>query len=323
MPAQTEWQDLTCSCRFLALCMDSQQPPSLPDFVSRQVTEARRFFLNLKPSRKSTLEVVCGGVERMRRDYVVERDDFPYFAIEFVAEGEGVLTVNGRAQALSAGSVFAYGRGAPHTIRNISDSGMRKYYMDFVGTRAPKLLHEAGLLRGQRDFQAVVIGGQHELTELFDMLIREGLEGGTDTADITESLTHLMIRKIKQRRLSADTALPRSYTTYERIRRHIEQHFFDLHTAHDVAVACSVTPAYLSRLFGRFSDDGAYQYLMRRKMNYAAGLLMNEGLLVKEVAFRMGFPDAFQFSRAFKRVYGIAPSQLAGTNNSTAALRQR
>ncbi len=289
------------------------QPPAstpLPAFVSRQVTEARRFFLNLNPDRTSSLEVVCGGVERMRPDYIVERQDFPYFAVELVAEGEGVLSTNEGEHTLSAGSVFAYGPNAPHTIRNKSSHGMRKYYMDFAGSRAATLLREAGLLQGQNRYQLLVIGGLHELTDLFDMLIREGMDGSTDTPAICESLTQLMMQKIKQRRLAAGTSLPQSYTTYERIRRHIDEDFLDLHSAQDVAEACSVTPVYLSRLFGRFSDCGAYQYLMRRKMNYAAGLLMNEGLLVKEAAFRMGFPDAFQFSRAFKRVYGVAPSQL-------------
>lgn len=299
--------------------MTTQQSSPLPEFVSRQVTEARRFFLNLKPNRKSSLEVVCGGVERMRHDYVVARDDFPYFAVEFVAEGNGLLTINDGEHALSAGSVFAYGGNTPHTIRNVSDSGMRKYYLDFVGTQARRLIRDAGLLKTQNAFQTVVIGGQHELVELFEMLIREGLEGGAHTADICASLTHLVLRKIRQRRLTADTSLPASYSTFERIRRYIEEHFLDLQTAHDVAVACEVTPAYLSRLFGRFADDGAYHYLMRRKMNFAAGLLMNEGLLVKEAAFRMGFPDAFQFSRAFKRVYGIAPSLLTANNSAAEA----
>ena len=39
-------------------------------------------------------------------------------------------------------------------------------------------------------------------------------------------------------------------------------------------------------------------------------MLLNEGLLVKETAGRLGFPDAFQFSRAFKRVHGISPGRL-------------
>lgn len=252
----------------------------------------------------------------MRPDYVVERQDFPYYAVELVAEGKGVLTINGTEQPLAAGSVFAYGQKAPHTIRNDSSNGMRKYYVDFVGANAVRLLQSAGLLVGKNDFRLLVIGGLHELTDLFDMLIREGTNGGADAPLICRSLTELMVLKIKQRRLSAGTSLPQSYATYERIRLYIEEHFLDLHSAQDVADACSVTAVYLSRLFGRFSDCGAYQYLMRRRMNYAAGLLMNEGLLVKEVAFRMGFPDAFQFSRAFKRVYGIPPSQLTTASSS-------
>ena len=291
--------------------MSQPHPASpLPAFVSRQVTEARRFFLNLNPDRKSPLEVVCGGVERTRSDYVVDRQDFPYFAIELVAEGEGVLSMSGAEQPLAAGSVFAYGPDAPHTIRNESEHGMRKYYVDFAGQRAAKMLQEAGLLRGRNDYQLLVVGGLHELTDLFDMLIRDGGDGGPAAAGICESLTHLMMQKIRQRRLPAGTSLPQSYETYERVRHHIEERFLDLQTAQEIADECNLTAVYLSRLFGRFSDCGAYQYLMRRKMNYAAGLLMNEGLLVKEVAFRMGFPDAFQFSRAFKRVYGIPPVKL-------------
>ena len=67
-----------------------------PAFVSQQVTEARRYYLNLNPLRKAAFTVVCGGVERMRPEYVVIRRDFPYFAVELVAEGEGTLLLHGR-----------------------------------------------------------------------------------------------------------------------------------------------------------------------------------------------------------------------------------
>ena len=288
-----------------------QTSEPLPEFVSRQVTEARRFFLDLNPDRRKALSVVCGGVERMRPEYIVQRQDFSYFAVELVAEGEGGLTINGRDYVLAAGSVFAYGPRAPHTIRNESSNGMKKYYLDFVGSRGYRFLRDAGLLTGRSGFKALVTVGQHELIELFELLIREGMEGGVDAPPICESLVQLILLKIRQRRLATRTSLPPSYATYERIRRHIEQQFLDLHTAQDVAEACGVTPVYLSRLFGRFSDCGAYQYLLRRKMNHAAGLLMSDGLLVKEVAFRLGFPDAFQFSRSFKRVFGVPPTEIS------------
>lgn len=287
-----------------------QASSPLPAFVSQQVTEFRRFFLNLTPDLTAPLEIVCGGVERMRPDYMVDREDFPFFAVELVAEGEGTLTIGGVDHALSAGSVFAYGPKTPHTIRNDADNGMRKYYVDFAGTTAEALLDDSGLREGSGEFRVLSVGRLHELGDLFEMLIRDGSDGSAAARSVCESLTELLILKIRQRRLPDARALPQSFVTYERIRQVIDERFLELHTAQDVAEECSVTPVHLSRLFGRFSDCGAYQYLMRHKMDYAAGLLMNEGLLVKEVAFRLGFPDAFRFSRAFKRVHGIPPSRV-------------
>lgn len=247
----------------------------------------------------------------MRPEYFVDRPDFPYYAVEVVAEGEGLLTINGRQHALSAGSVFAYGPRTPHAIRNRADHGMRKYYLDFVGTRAANLLRAAGLTTGVKKYSAIGVGGLHELTDVFEMLIRDASDNGPMVASICESLTQLLFLKIQQLKLPEGSEMPKAYTTYERVRRHVDEHFLHLYTVQEVAHQCDITPVYLSRLFGRFSDCGAYQFLMRRKMNYAAGLLMNEGLLVKEVAQRLQFADAFQFSRSFKRVYGVPPTKLS------------
>ncbi len=68
-----------------------------------------------------------------------------------------------------------------------------------------------------------------------------------------------------------------------------------------------MTPVHLSRLFRRFAHGTPYHFLMRLKMNRAAESLLDSGLMVKEVAAQLGFSSQFQFSRAFKRVYGVCP----------------
>jgi AraC-like DNA-binding protein len=80
-------------------------------------------------------------------------------------------------------------------------------------------------------------------------------------------------------------------------------------TVEEAALACHMDAAYLSRLFRRFAHTTPHRFLMRLKMNRAAGLLLDDGLMVKETAAELGFADAFHFSRAFKRVYGIAPER--------------
>lgn len=295
---------------------DTRDPNVLPGFISTQVTEARRFFLNLKPNRSTPLEIVCGGVERVRADYVVDRADFPYFGIELVAEGKGSLSIHGREYQLSPGVMFAYGPGVAHAIRNRGRDGMSKYYLDFVGTRAKQPLVEAKLMTLPNQYNVVSVGAMHEITELFEMFIRNANYDGPLVSSVCETVLGLLSLKVAQLRLPEGTSVPRSFATFERIRRHIDERYLLLQSIQDVAEECQVTPVYLSSLFGRFSECGAYQYLQRRKMNYAAGLLMNEGLQVQEVAQRLGMLDAFQFSRAFKRVFGIPPSQLCGKVSS-------
>ena len=286
---------------------------SLPFFVSDQVTQARRFFLNLQPDRKAGLAVVCGGVERMSDDYLVDRTDFPYYAVELVAEGEGTLTIGGGEHRLTPGSVFAYGPQTPHTIRNRSPGGMRKYYVDFVGVQCLKRLREIGLVSGARNqlaFARISVAAFFQLVELFELMIRDATQSSALSDGIASAQLSLLLLKLQQLRVPDAHATGASYATFEKIRQHMDEHFLEITSARQLASRFEVTPVHLSRLFRRFSDYGAYQYLMRLKMNHAAGLLMNEGLLVKEVAHRLRFRDAFQFSRAFKRVYGVAPVRL-------------
>jgi AraC-like DNA-binding protein len=69
-----------------------------------------------------------------------------------------------------------------------------------------------------------------------------------------------------------------------------------------------ITPAYACRLFARFGESSPYQFLVRRRMSLAAEWLAHDGVRVGDVARRLGFADPCQFSRAFKRVFGLAPA---------------
>jgi len=118
----------------LGMSPTPSKPDRPPYFVSTQVTEARRYYLDLAPKPARQITVVCGGCERMRSDYLVERNTFPFFVIEFVAEGAGSLELAGRRYRLRAGMTFLYGPGVRHVIRTEPSRPMLKYYIAFAGT---------------------------------------------------------------------------------------------------------------------------------------------------------------------------------------------
>ncbi len=274
-----------------------------PYFVSTQVTEARRYYLDLAPKFTRQITVVCGGCERMRSDYLVDRSTFPFFVLEFVAEGTGWLELAGRRYRLRAGMTFWYGPGAHHTIRTEASRPMLKYYIVFTGIEGERLLEESPL----RGWKAVQVSSPKEVVELFEILQREGASESEYGARICAALVPVLITKITDRAVPYAIGESRALATFHRAKHWIEQHYARLRTAEQAARACHVEVAYLSRLFQRFGHTTPYRFLMRLKMNRATELLVDGGMLVKEVAAELEFADAFHFSRVFKRLYGLSP----------------
>ncbi|MES2572482.1 MAG: AraC family ligand binding domain-containing protein, partial [Verrucomicrobiota bacterium] len=185
-----------------------------PAFVSTQVTEARRYYLDLNPKRSAPIVVVCGGSERMLADYVIERKTFPYLCVEFVAEGAGTLELRGKRHPLRPGTAFAYAPGIAHLIRNDPRHPMRKLYVDFVGREAARLLAATPL----GAWVPARIAAPQEVMEIFTALQRDAMAEEDLRPQLCAAQLRLLLLKIAQKALPCRAAEPRSLATYQRAR---------------------------------------------------------------------------------------------------------
>ena len=281
------------------------QPTKRPGFISSQVTEARRYYFDLNPKPSRDVVVVCGGCERMRSDYVIDRVDFPFLAIEFVAEGTGTLELSAISYRLVPGMAFAYAPGIAHRITSDPAAPMLKYYIDFVGKAAEQLLAKSVLTSGN----VVQLSSPQEVTDIFEWLQRRGMSETCMGAEICAALLPVLVITINQHAVPYGALDLRALETYQRAKRIMEERFLSLRSAEEAARACHVDRSYLSRLFQRFGQTTPYQFITRLKMNRAASLLLDQRMLVKEAADALDFADAFHFSRTFKRIYGISPER--------------
>ena len=279
-----------------------------PEYFSKQVTDARRWFLELPKPREKGIVTVSVGCERCLPDYVVERDTFEFECLEFVAEGGGTLTLNGQEHRLQPGSAFTYRPGVPHRIENTSERPMLKYFLDCGGLRSRKIFGESRAGGGR----CIRVGDVAEVSELFELLIQNAMSETNFSQGICGALVEALLQKISEKVISDAGADTRAWATYQRIRRHVQEHFLRLKTMDELADETGVNPAYLSRVFRRYHRMTPYRFLTRLKMRYAASLLLNPETLVKEVAHELDFSDPFHFSRSFKSVYGVSPEGFAG-----------
>jgi AraC-like DNA-binding protein/quercetin dioxygenase-like cupin family protein len=275
-----------------------------PEFFSRQVSEARRFYLNLKPAKNVPLSVVSGGFEHCLPDYRIQRLTFPFFAIEYVVRGTGSLRLNHRVHKLQPGMVFAYGPGIPQTISADAEGPPSKYFLNFAGPQAKAVLRACNLQPGSVSQLAL----PHELRNLFDELIHCAQRARPGANELCVKLLECLALRIADSQIPGESGETLSRLSYQNCRQHIEENFPRLKNLEQIAAECHLDAAYLCRLFQRYDHQTPYRFLMRLKMNRAAEWLEEPGALVKQVAERAGFRDQFHFSRAFKNVLGVSPN---------------
>ena len=264
---------------------------------------ASRYFLDLRPAADCPLTVVCGGEELVRADYRVERDDFPYYCLEFVAAGLGTVRLGRHEEPLGPGSVFAYGPGIAHAIGTDRRRRLRKYYVDFVGQAGLERLRLARLPPGCH----LTVSHPQEIREVFDLLQQCGIAQSTHSQALCGQLLGVLLTKISERALPQRGGDIKARETFERFKHFLTAARQRLVSIEMAAGEFGISTAYACRLFRRFGASSPYQYLLRQRMNLAAELLTHERLQVQQAAARLGFADQYQFSRAFKRVAGVSP----------------
>ena len=281
-------------------------PP--PRLLSRQVSAARYFFLNLAPGRTEKIAVALGGCETVNPDYAMDRQHLAYLGLEYVADGIGSVTLDGVKHPLKAGSLFAYSRDTHCEIRTDPKRPLVKYFICFTGLDAIKKLSIASLAPGK----VRTVQTHAEIRSVFEDIILEGQHPSPLSREIGATLFQLLLLKIKAAGARGPKRSERESAreSFMRCKALIDANAEKLATLQEVASAAGVEASNVCRLFRRYQGTSPYQYLLRRKMSLAAAHLIERGGLVKEAALRVGFTDPYHFSRCFKSVHGVAPRAL-------------
>ena len=89
---------------------------------------------------------------------------------------------------------------------------------------------------------------------------------------------------------------------------YISQHFKEPLSLDEVAEKSNVSPTYLSKLFKDEMEIGFNEYLNKVRIEESEKLLAQTTHTIKEIAEMTGYGDEKYYSRTFKKVTGIKPS---------------
>lgn len=291
--------------------MATARTPQQQALLASDVARGTYFFLELKARNHGPIQVALGGRESCGERYRVERTDYPFATLEFVAEGAGQISYDqGEPVTVKAGALFGHGPGTRLRMRSLAGQRWVKYFICFTGRGARALIEKHAPIFGR----PLTLAPFTEVREILEQIVREGGRQTPFTWSICDRLGELLCLKIGDTRWSRrhdsgrDTLARNKFLQCKEL---IDSEGTRFDSLEEIARTLHADPSGLSRLFRRYQGVSPYQYLLRHKMNLAAQDLIQNGSFVKEVAARAGYADAYHFSRVFKSVHGIAPAHFS------------
>ena len=110
-------------------------------------------------------------------------------------------------------------------------------------------------------------------------------------------------------RIVADSILPAEGSPLERAMRFLEARIDSNIQISELAAMVGLSPSHLSALFRRATGGGPAAFHTSLKMARARNLLDTTTMPVSEVAADVGYTDPLYFSRHFRRLHGVNPTQ--------------
>ncbi|MFA7236583.1 MAG: AraC family transcriptional regulator [Phycisphaeraceae bacterium] len=258
------------------------------------------------------------------------------FDHEFVLflEGRGEIHLGRRAVAFGLFDLWFFRPFVPHAI--VSDEGAGGSHIAVHFDFSPDVPPIQQSRRQRRPYRVRLPAGvlpathcslhaDHAIVGAFRQLLRvwdrprndsrndsRNQPGDIGRLEASASLMQIIAMLARLRHDDRDDADAVSAANRQRLERAITYARGHLHAPlnlDDLAQAAGLSASHTARLFHHVTGCPPMQFIRRLRIERARELLGEVDLSIKQVAARTGFASPYLFSRVFRRIDGLSPSQ--------------
>ena len=274
----------------------SERRVTLPRHVAQEASQ-RPVLSGLLPIAAGNSQ---GGAESAREPATGE------YIILYCARGRGWHRSKGRTMPIAEGDLVAAPCYEAPEFGAGENGGWSIWWARAVGANLSCYLREMGV---DAERPVARLGAQPQLVFLFKELL-DTLADGSSSPHLlyaSQTLGHLLaaavwrLRESKASRWGAGDRVEQSIA-------HMSQRLDEPVQVSTLAALVNMSPSHYRVVFKRQTGLAPIDYFIRLRMNQARHLLEDSSMSVKEVAAALGYEDPFYFSRVFKSVNHVAPS---------------
>lgn len=239
---------------------------------------------------------------------------------EFTLMTNGAIEnqLNGKSYLCPAGTVFFAGPGDAHRL--IKAGTEKPRYINII-IRETKLKELLSVL--SPDMEAILRHSDHcfqmnasVILSVESLVHKANLDLGYSKQ--TDELLLAAFLPILQQAFVQCINVPEDLSPFEtKVLALSSKEEFLTYTVSDLCTELHYSRVQLNRLFQKYFKITPHEYLLTKKLNYAASLLLKTSMSTAEIASTIGFSHLSQFSIDFKKLFQLTPGEYRkqkGTN---------
>lgn len=231
-------------------------------------------------------------------------------AIIYITDGKGVHYIDHRMHLIGKGSLLTLSKGQVH--RFTPERQVEGYLITFDDNflsfdesdcYAPIMRAALESINCQSNKNS------HDTQRLFELLQSESNQPSEFSSEIVKNLMRSLILKevVPQFKLEQNKANIENNLNYYRLKQYIEQHFSSRPSVQHIAQQLGKSNKQLNKLAVEHSGDSVKKLIEQRTLLEAKRLLAYSHLSIAEIANQLGFHEATNMTKFFKRHTNINP----------------
>ncbi len=231
------------------------------------------------------------------------------YILHFVSDGKGIFQCYGKTYELSRGDVFLIKPDTEVFYQADEHNPWSYMWVGFNGIKAQSYLEAAGL-------EGECVTSKCENTPLIFSFIQQmimyrhlTLANELKRESALLQILSVLIEEYKDT-LPKDERYDYPYQIYvDQAVDYIQHNFKSNIKITELASYIGIDRSYLTSIFKTVMKLSPQEYLMQYRAEQAKNLLKNSNMKISEIAEAVGYYDQLTFSKMFKKLVGISPSE--------------
>ncbi|MDQ0231802.1 AraC family transcriptional regulator [Metabacillus malikii] len=247
----------------------------------------------------------CRADEVYRWDGL-ERNEHGRIVFQYTLDGQGAIELHGQTHTLHKGQAFLVQLPSEHCYYLPDNSSHWEFiYITLYGQEALHFFHQLTESHGHLLHLETTARPIKHIFHILERIETTGIEHAYEISGYAYTFLMECMQYFEHDRKKVDKlplAIAKTITYIE------ERYHEDLALA-DLVEVSGLSKYHFTRLFHKTVNDTPIKFLTKIRINHSLELLKNKQLTIEEVAEKVGYTNANYFSKVFKSLLDVTPSE--------------